>query len=68
MRVTNGPGLVPGIPPHGIDIYYQDVGGKSFDAMLPHLKKNSRVTRCGLISQYDTMDGRDPAEVWMETG
>ena len=54
--------------PDGIDIYYENVGGTSFEAVLRHLNKNSRITRCGLISQYANMDGRDPAEVWMETG
>lgn len=54
--------------PDGIDIYYENVGGKTFEAVLRHLNKNSRITRCGLISQYGNMDGREPAEVWMETG
>ena len=54
--------------PDGIDIYYENVGGKTFEAVLPHLNKYARITRCGLISQYGTMDGRDPAGVWLETG
>ncbi len=54
--------------PDGIDIYYENVGGKSFEAVLPHLNPNSRITRCGLISQYGNRDDRDPAELWMATG
>ncbi len=54
--------------PDGIDIYFENVGGKTFEAVLQHLNKNARITRCGLISQYSNLDGRDPAEVWMETG
>jgi hypothetical protein len=54
--------------PDGIDIYYENVGGKTFEAALQHLNRNSRITRCGLISQYGNKDGRDPAETWMETG
>ncbi len=54
--------------PDGIDVYFENVGGKTFAAVLEHLNKNSRISRCGLISQYGNMDGRDPSEVWLETG
>ncbi|SVD64468.1 uncharacterized protein METZ01_LOCUS417322, partial [marine metagenome] len=54
--------------PDGIDIYFENVGGKSFEAVLLLLNMNSRITRCGLVSQYGTMDNRDAAEVWMEMG
>ena len=54
--------------PDGIDIYFENVGGKTFEAVLQHLNKNSRISRCGLISQYSNMDDRDPSEVWLQTG
>ena len=54
--------------PDGIDIYFENVGGKTFEAVLGLLNKGSRITRCGLISQYGNTDGRDPSEVWFETG
>ena len=54
--------------PDGIDIYFENVGGKSFEAVLLLLNMNSRITRCGLVSQYGNMDNRDAAEVWMEEG
>ncbi|MGT0150231.1 zinc-binding dehydrogenase [Vibrio metschnikovii] len=38
--------------PQGIDVYYENVGGKVFDAVLPLLNTSARVPVCGLISQY----------------
>jgi NADPH-dependent curcumin reductase CurA len=61
-------GDLAGACPDGIDIYFENVGGKVFEAVLAQLNKNARVTRCGLISQYGNMDGRDPADVWLERG
>lgn len=54
--------------PDGIDIYYENVGGKVFEGVLPLLNRNSRITLCGMISQYGNTDGRDVSEVWRETG
>jgi NADPH-dependent curcumin reductase CurA len=54
--------------PDGIDIYFENVGGKTFKAVLQLLNKGARITRCGLISQYGNTDGRDPGEVWFEAG
>lgn len=39
--------------PDGIDIYFESVGGKVFDAVLPQLNTNARVPVCGLVSQYN---------------
>ncbi|AGH80928.1 Quinone oxidoreductase [Psychromonas sp. CNPT3] len=38
---------------NGIDIYYENVGGKVFDAVLPLLNTGARIPVCGLISQYN---------------
>ena len=38
---------------NGIDIYYENVGGAVFDAVLPLLNPASRIPLCGLISQYN---------------
>lgn len=54
--------------PDGIDVYFENVGGKVFEAVLPLLNRDSRITLCGMISQYGNTDGRPPGEVWMETG
>jgi len=39
--------------PKGIDIYFENVGGAVFDAVLPLLNTAARVPVCGLISQYN---------------
>ncbi|WP_318463695.1 NADP-dependent oxidoreductase [Photobacterium leiognathi] len=38
---------------NGIDVYYENVGGKVFDAVLPLLNTGARIPLCGLISQYN---------------
>ncbi|KPB00495.1 NADP-dependent oxidoreductase [Ahrensia marina] len=48
--------------PSGIDIYFENVGGEVFDAVLPLLNTSARVPLCGLISQYNATslpDGPD---------
>lgn len=37
----------------GIDVYFENVGGKVFDAVLPLLNTGARIPVCGLISQYN---------------
>ncbi|CAL5195367.1 unnamed protein product [Lathyrus oleraceus] len=39
--------------PEGIDIYYENVGGKTLDAVLLNMKLNGRIPVCGMISQYN---------------
>lgn len=39
--------------PQGIDVYYENVGGKVFDAVLPLLNTSARVPVCGLVSGYN---------------
>ena len=39
--------------PAGIDIYFESVGGKVFDAVLPQLNTGARVPVCGLVSHYN---------------
>lgn len=38
---------------NGIDIYFENVGGKVFDAVMPLLNTSARIPLCGLISQYN---------------
>ncbi len=42
--------------PDGIDIYYENVGGKVFDAVFPLLNTAARVPVCGLVSGYSSRD------------
>ncbi|UZE88246.1 NADP-dependent oxidoreductase [Pseudomonas viciae] len=37
----------------GIDIYYENVGGKVFDAVVPLLNAKARIPLCGLIASYN---------------
>ncbi|KID06878.1 NADP-dependent oxidoreductase [Hafnia alvei] len=37
----------------GIDVYYENVGGAVFDAILPLLNTKARIPVCGMISQYN---------------
>ncbi len=56
--------------PHGIDIYYENVGGKVFDAVLPLLNTSARVPVCGLVSGYNATglpDGPDRLPLLMAT-
>ncbi|XP_010070436.2 2-alkenal reductase (NADP(+)-dependent) [Eucalyptus grandis] len=39
--------------PEGIDIYFENVGGKMLDAVLLNMKLHGRITVCGMISQYN---------------
>ena len=39
--------------PKGIDVYYENVGGLVFDAVLPLLNARARVPLCGLIANYN---------------
>jgi NADPH-dependent curcumin reductase CurA len=39
--------------PRGIDIYFENVGGAVFDAVLPLLNNFARVPVCGLIAHYN---------------
>ena len=48
--------------PSGIDVYFENVGGKVFDAVFPLLNPFARVPVCGLVAQYNStgaFDGPD---------
>ena len=38
--------------PKGIDVYFENVGGKVFRAVVPLLNVNARIPVCGLIAHY----------------
>lgn len=42
--------------PQGIDIYFENVGGEIFEAVLPQLNTKARVPICGIISQYNASE------------
>jgi hypothetical protein len=54
--------------PNGIDIYFESVGGKVFDAVLPLFNIHARIPVCGLISRYNATklpDGPDRLSLLM---
>jgi len=54
--------------PDGIDIYFENVGGAVFEAVLPLLNRDSRITLCGLISQYGNEQQDSGHKHWREIG
>jgi NADPH-dependent curcumin reductase len=43
----------------GIDVYFENVGGAVFDAVLPLFNPGARMTICGLIAHYGDTSGED---------
>lgn len=39
--------------PNGIDVYFENVGGAVFDAVMPLLNARARIPVCGIIAQYN---------------
>ena len=37
----------------GVDIYWENVGGKTFNAVYPHFRDFARIPVCGVISMYN---------------
>ncbi|MCD7456290.1 hypothetical protein HAX54_031167 [Datura stramonium] len=44
--------------PDGIDVYFDNVGGKMLEAVLNHANHGARIALCGMISEYN--------KVWTE--
>lgn len=54
--------------PKKIDIYFENVGGKVFDGVLPLLNVGARIPVCGLVSRYNATelpDGPDRLSLLM---
>lgn len=39
--------------PDGIDIYFENVGGPTLDAVLLNMRNHGRIPMCGMISEYN---------------
>ena len=50
--------------PNGIDVYFENVGGKVFEAVVPLLNNYARVPVCGVISHYND-SGAEPSANWV---
>jgi len=53
--------------PSGIDVYFENVGGAIWQAVLPLFNQFARVPLCGLIDQYDGNKPRDAVDHLPET-
>ncbi|XP_023546481.1 2-alkenal reductase (NADP(+)-dependent)-like [Cucurbita pepo subsp. pepo] len=38
--------------PEGIDIYFDNVGGKMLDAVLVNMRRNGRIALCGMVGEF----------------
>jgi NADPH-dependent curcumin reductase len=56
--------------PDGIDVYFENVGGAVFQAVVPLLNTGARIPLCGLIAQYNSTElpeGPDFSPLLMRT-
>jgi NADPH-dependent curcumin reductase CurA len=54
--------------PGGVDVYFENVGGAVFDAVLPLFNEGARMTICGLIASYGDAEGSDARAALMARG
>jgi hypothetical protein len=53
-KASDFPARLKKAAPQGIDVYFENVGGAVFDAVLPLLNPGARIPVCGLVSGYNT--------------
>ncbi len=46
--------------PDGVDVYFENVGGKTLEAVLPRMNIHGRIAVCGLIAWYSGADNPPP--------
>ena len=49
--------------PNGIDIYFDNVGGETLEAVLDRINPGARIPVCGQISQYDNPERHVPKNI-----
>jgi NADPH-dependent curcumin reductase CurA len=54
--------------PKGVDVYFENVGGGVFDAVLPLFNAGARMTICGLIAHYGDADSSAARTALMAKG
>ena len=55
-RAPDLPGQLAAACPDGVDVYFENVGGAVWDAVLPRLNPFARVPVCGLVSYYNATE------------
>lgn len=61
-RGADLPAALAKAAPDGIDVYFENVGGKVLDAVIPLLNTHARIPLCGLVAHYNATalpDGPD---------
>jgi NADPH-dependent curcumin reductase len=51
--------------PHGVDVFFDNVGGATLDAVLTRLARGARIIICGAVSQYNAERVQGPANYLM---
>ena len=44
------------VAPDGVDVYFDNVGGATLEAILPLMRLHGRIAVCGMIGQYNDAD------------
>ncbi|MCJ2121620.1 NADP-dependent oxidoreductase [Methylobacterium sp. J-077] len=55
-RGSDLPGALAAACPKGIDVYFENVGGAVFSAVMPLLNSFARIPVCGLVSAYNATE------------
>ncbi|MFN3292842.1 MAG: NADP-dependent oxidoreductase [Gemmobacter sp.] len=51
--------------PDGVDVYFENVGGKTLEAVLPRMNDHGRIALCGAIAWYSGAESPPPLPpVW----
>jgi NADPH-dependent curcumin reductase CurA len=59
-RDPDFPRLLAAACPNGVDVYFENVGGAVWLAVLPLLNDFARVPVCGLVAQYNATENSGP--------
>lgn len=46
--------------PGGVDVYFENVGGKTLEAVLPRMNDHGRIAVCGMIAWYSGAEAPPP--------
>ena len=55
-ETTDLAAAVTALAPEGVDVYFDNVGGSTLNAMLLAMKVQGRIVACGMISDYNRTD------------
>jgi NADPH-dependent curcumin reductase CurA len=59
-ETTDLAAAVTALAPGGVDVYFDNVGGSTLNAMLLAMKVQGRIVACGMISDYNRTDNPYP--------